>query len=97
MYLNLDLLYNVNIYLYPLFYYKDASFEQVYCPITENSVYFYNNVFLTFDSSNNPVYKKDHTITKDTIYYENIVNFNKCKPFKIDKEYLKYLKNLKLK
>ena len=39
MYLNLDLLYNVEIYFFPLFYYKHGySSFVIYSPITKKSV-----------------------------------------------------------
>ena len=45
MYLNLDLLYNINDYLYPLFYYKNYNsyLSTVYSPTTKKSICFYCN------------------------------------------------------
>jgi len=43
LYLNLDLLENVNEYLYPLFYYKGNNCREVYFPVTKKSIYYNYN------------------------------------------------------
>ena len=90
MYLNLDLLYNIDKYLFPLFYYKGELYKLVYSPMTNKSAYFYNNDFCVYF---NYYLKKDYTITKDIIYYKDLLLYNKCKPFKINKKHLKFLEN----
>ena len=56
MYLNLDLLYNVDKYLFPLFYYGFLTLDsvgEVYCPVSKKSIYFdfdsFNKRILLYD------------------------------------------------
>ena len=106
MYLNLDLLYNTYNYIYPLFYYKYCNNDsecEVYSPITKKSVYI-NSYFIAFwydfitkkYKSGSFVGIFDYT---HDIYTENTINFNgsfilkKCKPFKLNKKDLYFLKS----
>ena len=100
MYLNLDLLYNVDIYLFPLFYYYSNSSQYfVYCPITKKSVYQYNNYnydYIYYDHITN-LFKCKNNET-GSVYYgiDFIVKlYTKCKPFFLEKEHIKYLKSNK--
>ena len=102
MYLNLDLLYNVNNYLFPLFYYRDdyGNFK-IYSPMTKKSVYEIEFCNVYFDY----ITKKYEYLVKifdfdDTgyIFTENTLNkggyiYNKCKSFKLTKEDLHFLKS----
>ena len=103
MYLNLDLLYNTYNYIYPLFYYKDNYDygRQVYSPMIKKSVY-KNACGITYSDYITKKYKyKGVSFFDDTgyIFTENTINFNvsfifnKCKPFKLTKEDLYFLKS----
>lgn len=104
-YLNLDLIYNVNNYLYPLFYYNYSNYSyEVHCPITKKSLYKSNSSTFYYDyitskfQIKNGKYGKIFDKTK-YVFTENIFNlngsifFNKCEPFKLDSEDLYFLKN----
>ena len=101
MYLNLDLLYNVDKYFYPLFYYKYINFE-VYCPITKKSVYISPCYSICYDfitkkrnwqsDKNIDFNDTKHIITENTITWKNII-YKKCKPFKLNSEDLYFLKS----
>ena len=99
MYLNLDLLYNVDMYLLPLFYYKKSIFYRyeifVYCPITKKSVYQYNNYNYNYnDHITNLCKWKNNTI--GSFYYDIDCiseSYTKCKPFFLEKKYIEYLKS----
>ena len=105
MYLNLDLIYNVNNYLYPLFYYKIKHREfLVYSPMTKKSVY--KNacgiIYHDFITKKYNEYKGVSLVCTfdDTgyIFTENTLNFNdfifnKCKSFRVRKEDLYFLKS----
>ena len=92
MYLNLDLLYNVNNYLYPLFYYKyeyisDTFIYGVYSPMTKKSIF--KNKLLNLKSYDDlPIYY-DYITKKygnlgstfnETyhIFTENTLNYYNC-------------------
>ena len=104
MYLNLDLIYNVNNYLYPLFYYKYCNNDpecEVYSPMTKKSVYKNCDYVIYYDF----ITKKYEYLAKifdfddtDCIFTENTLKYydsilEKCKPFKLNKEYLYFLKS----
>ena len=79
MYLNLDLLYNVNDFLFPLFYYirssNDIIIKTVYSPITKKIISYQSNRFIN-------------------IFYIDKINIDiiyKTTPFKISKEDLEFL------
>ena len=101
MYLNLDLLYNVNNYLFPLFYYKDnyGNFE-IYSPMTKKSIFTsYYNIYYDFITKKYEYLSKifDFDVT-NYIFTENILNYRdsilkKCKPFKLESEDLYFLKS----
>ena len=108
MYLNLDLLYNVDNYLFPLFYYNGCNYNykssnKVYSPITKkcifNSVYYdfitkkMQNGYFIFDFDDTKHIITENTITWiNTITWKNII-YNKCNPFKLNSEDLYFLKN----
>ena len=105
MYLNLDLLYNLNKYLYPLFYYKNCDYNykssnKVYSPMTKK--YIFNSTenvyydFITKKMQNGYFIfdfdDKPYIITENTITWRNIIH-KKCKPFKLNSEDLYFLKS----
>ena len=93
MYLNLDLLYNVEIYLFPLFYYKSDYSRMIYSPITKKSatsIYYYDHITLNFCwESPEPIafLKKDFIIT-ETEFIRYSFKYIRCDPFKISKKEL---------
>ena len=106
MYLNLDLLYNIDNYLYPLFYYKSETHKEVYSPITKKSIVCFhcNKITIYYDY----IILKKINLHNNTIYYfeldcfqftekntttYNIIDGYKCNPFYLDKEELEYLKS----
>ena len=105
MYLNLDLLYNINDYFFPLFYYKSRYTKEVYCPITKKSILFY----YVNEITGLGLYKKRTTNYYDYItlklknYDNKIYSFDNCQftekttiscnPFYLDKKYLDFLTN----
>ena len=107
MYLNLDLLYNTYIYLFPLFYYKDNyGHYEVYSPMTFKSVFVNVNYnwFSLYDYKNSHTscsenkvimkfYMQNCTFTENVFYYEKKVYMEKCKPFKLNSENLHFLKS----
>ena len=109
MYLNLDLLYNIDNYLFPLFYYKCKHFQhekEVYSPMTFKSVFVnYNyNYFSLYDYKNSRISSSNYkdikkffayncTFTENVFYYEKKVYMKKCKPFKLNSENLHFLKS----
>ena len=100
MYLNLDLLYNVNNYLFPLFYYNNGISKEVYYPITKKSVlYFYSNEkritdyydYITFsfchkDDINGFLFGNKYHFTREKSFTNTPINSVICAPFKISKE-----------
>ena len=103
MYLNLDLLYNVDIYLFPLFYYRNKSFFnkifRVYSPMTKKSMYIEIDFdckyiycdHITFVYKNKNIKRLfDYDIN---IYLAEL--YTKCKPFFLEKKYIEYLKSNK--
>ena len=107
MYLNLDLLYNVNKYLYPLFYYGDKyGKREVYCPITKKSINIHINdiihtFYYDFITKNSKYNNRKISFTeycKTRIFTENTLNrngyiYNKCNPVKLTKKELHFLKS----
>ena len=103
MYLNLDLLYNTYNYLFPLFYYQYYSDDlyEIYSPMTKKSVYKNCDYVIYFDFITKKyeylakIFDFDDTdfiSTENTLmYYDSILE--KCKPFKLNKEYLYFLKS----
>ena len=82
MYLNLDLLYNVNDFLFPLFYYirssNDIIIKTVYSPITKKIISYQSNLKFCFIN----------------IFYIDKINIDiiyKTTPFKISKWDLEFL------
>ena len=104
MYLNLDLLYNIDKYIYPLFYYKfkyGYDLTEIYSPMTKKSVY-KNIQDIIYSDFITKKYKGSSLlgIFDDThyIFTENLLNYdgfiyNKCKPFKLSKKDLHFLKS----
>ena len=79
MYLNLDLLYNINHFLFPLFYYNDGNTSEVYSAIYQRSVYKSNGI-------------RYYHYYLDAI---NIINIskNKCAPFELSQKEIDFLEN----
>ena len=104
---NLDILENINRYLFPLFYYKSLnSIEcEVYCPATLKSMYFFNfdcETLMDYSTkkSFNPFSRKieffplnNYIFTRDFYYLGSVKYMKKCNPFRISKEYLNFLKS----
>ena len=104
MYLNLDLLYNIDKYLFPLFYYTyeccDNSYVYaVYTPTTKKAV-FKNEVYIAYSDYMTKKYEElgkifystNHKITEN-IFIQCGYIFKKCEPFELDKKDFFYLKN----
>jgi len=106
VYLNLDLLENVNKYLYLLFYYgfsNCSESREIYCSRTFKSVRIYYK-FITYFDNLNKTYKvygdclvfKQYIkcrYTKNNSYYDGIIRSSKIQPFKISQEHLNYLRS----
>ena len=104
MYLNLDLLYNVNDYLYPLFYYKQKYGRKVYCPITKKSIVNHDDTIIYYDYitfnyhfiENNIIFNFPNDIyyftQENSLILTNIDGY-KCDPFYLDKDKLEFLKS----
>ena len=100
MYLNLDLLYNVDNYIYPLFYYRvKYGCDEIYSPMTKKSIYKSDyNIYYDFITKK---YKYKGVSSFDDTHYiftENTLNhngsiYNKCYPFKLSKKDLYFLKS----
>ena len=104
MYLNLDLLYNVEIYLFPLFYYKDYYSYIVYSPITKKStsgIFFRDYITLNFkwNTSYEPKepqvfpFKKENYIVTEIEFIRYGSKDIRCDPFKISKKEIDFLKS----
>ena len=109
MYLNLDLLYNVNKYEFTLFYYKDIGNRyRIYSPKTKKSIsIYYSNTLYYSDhitgisiSSNNRYYSNNSSnewkhFDEQTL---NSIGFKKCSVKTIKKQDLDFLKsNIRIK
>ena len=106
MYLNLDLLYVLDAFTFPLFYYSNGRSQEIYCPLTLKSIFKMNVNYIeycdymtssctinnsTFTMINNDLYK----FTEEYYLYKGTIWLEKCKPFKIkEKEYI-FLKSNK--
>ena len=86
MYLNLDLLYNVNKYLYPLFYYKNAYWGG-YCIYSSMTKKFIIGKYIYYD-----VNSINYIFTENRLIHNGFI-FNKCKPFNLTKKEIVFLKN----
>ena len=107
MYLNLDLLYNIDTYLYPLFYYMGESVFEVYSPMTKKGVYIEDWIITYFDYISRKYYENQNdTITIRTIYnkfnfteshvlWDGEIILDKCIPFKLKKQDILFLKSNK--
>lgn len=107
VYLNSNLLENVNNYLYPLFYYcrNNSKLKRIYCPATLKLVDidpFYNSItYLDYlngtwrNSRRKWIYSKNftHKYTEKYMYSDGISVGFLIKPFKISQENLNFLKN----
>ena len=109
MYLNLDLLYNVYKFLFPLFYYKSIQGSCIiYLPITKKSIsiypsktiYYNDHITGTFRiSDDNDIYGGNKDNQNNWVYFieKRIIyyatEFKKCNLKKIKKEHFDYLKN----
>ena len=107
MKLNLDLLENVNKYLYPLFYYTYSNNEnEIYCNITFKTVYYHYDSFIYYDYVNNTrkfikekfieqlsTHELNFIYTKNIIYANNEERAYKTNPFKISQKDLNYLRS----
>jgi len=86
--MNLNLLYNIYDYLYPLFYYSwDINCDlEIYSPVTKKSIckskYKNKYYILRYNYRN---------INTDCMYFSPF-KISKCSQFKISKEDIKFLK-----
>ena len=95
MYLNLDLLYNTYNYLFPLFYYQYYSdLYEIYSPMTKKSVYKDSLDDISYFDYITDNLALDYSIT-ETEFNMSGIKFIRCKPFKLDKLSLEYLKSNK--
>jgi len=99
---NLDLLENINRYLFPLFYYsnEDSREYEIYFPSTLKSVYFDLNFILFHDHlTKKELYRRNleknnkYSFTQKFSYIGTFKDLKRCNPFKISKKYLKFLNN----
>ena len=97
-YLNLDLLYVLDNYTFPLFYYsnKYRSFYKVYSPMTLKSIFkdsrnYYDYLTKKTRLIDRTIVKFDtfEITEKNAIYYEN----NICESFKLSKKDISFLKS----
>ena len=108
MYLNLDLLYNIYDYLYPLFYYNHYYYKIdniVYSPMTKKFLFKYpsHSIYYDFITKKRCCLKpkrigfySNYIFTENTFNRNGVIN-NKCKPFKLNSEDLYFLKsNIKI-
>ena len=100
LYLNLDLLYNVNQFLFPLFYYSANRIRVIYSPMTLKSVCIEEkDVVRFFDYITQKIKMNNHTgplevkmeFTEETLEWSGIffledVTLNRTEPFKFKKE-----------
>ena len=104
MYLNLDLLYNIDNYLYPLFYYQSCNYKsnyRVYSPMIKKFLYIYSCYSVYYDFITKKMQTryfilhfddKPYIITENTITWRNIIH-KRCNPFKLNSKDLYFLKN----
>jgi len=98
VYLNLDLLENVNKFWFPLFYYGfiDCSeSKEIFCSRTIKSIHFHKDGRKTYkiDGFSRKYIKRKYK--ENNIYLGNILKACKIQPFKINKEDLNFLKGPK--
>ena len=104
MYINLDLLYNVDNYLFPLFYNPESEFE-VYSPMTNKGIFIWGYLYLEkglvlyYDYKTNVCLDdKSKTYIKKTINFneKSFKKFNPCKSYKsykLSKKDINFLKS----
>jgi len=97
-YLNLDLLYNIDNYLFPLFYYNSESGYKVYSPMTNKEIFIWGALYfpekgivLYHDYKTNVCLDENlkHILKKK----ENFNAVERCKPFKLLKKDINFLKS----
>ena len=109
MYLNLDLLYNIDTYLYPLFYYSDRyDLSEVYSPMSLKSIYFFRDegtphtIYFDYLNLNFKKGEKIHlflvsftfNFTKEKLIFNQFV-LNNSSSFKLKKQDILFLKSNK--
>ena len=105
-YLNLDLLYVLDDYTFPLFYYSNEVSTEVYSPMTLKSVYIrYNEnpYFTDYKTSklkingNTRKFENRYKLrfTEKEIYFNQNLDSYKSKPFKINQKFSDFLKSNK--
>ena len=105
MYLNLDLLYNVNDFLFPLFYYenKEKNGREVYCPITKKGIYFFKGYSKSYffnykirklgtDTCVRP-FNIQYYFTSENVFNKTEKVMTKTSPFKLSQKDIKFLKS----
>ena len=110
LYLNLNLIYNIFHYLFPLFYYKHKNKKyEVYSPFTKKSIYFFGNHdnslcyyydYITFKYNlQGQEMPLDFSYTSFMFREENFFSSQfKCRPFKLTKENTDFLQsNIRIK
>ena len=114
MYLNVDLLYVLDEYLFLLFYYRSNFSLSVYSPITKKSVIIYDGYLSSNPDECRDAILIDHIINNFKQFPEGLLlkangsfiftekryfcfdtEFLKCKPFKLDKKLILFLKSNK--
>ena len=94
MYLNLDLLYNVNDFLFPLFYYESLSTKKVYSPITKKSIIYMNTEVIYYDCTTFNFPNYNYYFTQKISFRNHYINGYNCVPFEVNKKDLEYLKTI---
>lgn len=98
MYLNLDLLYNVNKYIFVLFYYRTTHFNHriVYSPMTKKSIYFgFETDYLDYSTLNLKCKRGTFGFSETETEFKFKFNEYRCKPFLFSKKDLNFLKSNK--
>ena len=103
MYLNLDLLYVLDAFTFPLFYYSNGSCFEVYCPINLKSVKFGSSGYTFYCDFITSKMKSDDRIFEfesNRMYSVHNARYflKSCNLFKIkEKEYLFLKSNKRIK
>ena len=90
LYLNLDLLYIIETYIFPLFYYEykydDKSDYFIYSPITHKSICIYY-------SFNKREYRTDLHKHWVPFYNEDYLHYKPCIKIKLEKKFIDFVKD----
>ena len=110
MYLNLDLIYNIFHYLFPLFYYKHKDKKyKVYSPFTKKGICFdcdndccyFDYITLKYNLQGQETSADFSFISfkvTEEFFLWQVKKFFKCTPFKLTKEKIDFLQsNIRIK